>query len=89
MKLTVIVGLANDAEGEQETVQIDSFVLLSVLHATLKTNGYVFEVLTGTNPSEVSPQEYEEACRELGLLFGFIDNALRSELSEEEMQKLH
>lgn len=87
MKLALIVGLRNE-QGEEETVEMDSYVLLSVLHTVTKPEGFAFEVMTKTDPEIVKPEDYEQACKELGMLFGFIDNVLKSEISDERKEQI-
>lgn len=76
--LKMVVGLV-DQDGETQIQEIDSELLLTNLIAVLDAEGgAVFESMTDTDMSVVYPEEYEEACRQLGLIQGFAMHGLSS-----------
>jgi len=77
MELKLVVGLSNE-DGEQELVEIKSLVLLGVLDKLLAVEGYVFDGLSSVSTDKLHPTEYEEACKELGLMGGLITQAYNS-----------
>ena len=81
--MKLIIGLMND-EGRAETKEISSALLLMTL-ATLThikqkegqpEDGAVFVEMSATDPEVVRPEDYEEACIQLGMLNSMILHAL-------------
>jgi hypothetical protein len=75
-KLSFLVGLT-DGENVTTTV-IESSLLLETLRETLAVDRSVFNQMTATEIGVVAPEAYEEACRELGIIQGLIQNAINS-----------
>jgi len=75
-KLTLVIGLTNDDEISVE--RIESPLLLDVLEEILKEDGPVFEGLTAQPVTKVTLEEYEHACQDMDLIYGFIVNARES-----------
>jgi hypothetical protein len=93
-RLKMVVGLQNE-EGKTELRTIDSPLLLNMLTRFLAVSDIgedldeklvddevVFNAMTMTDPKVVDPKDYEIACEQLGLLWGFAEQAITSQITK-------
>lgn len=90
-QVKIVIGLMNE-RGEFDLKTIDSPLLLNTLARFLAVSEerpddpehmdndeVVFNAMTATNPEVVDPEDYELACVQLGLVYGFIEQAIKSQ----------